>query len=67
MRIYEVKSSYTLQPGPATFIERVRQLHAILAHIVRIDSPAIRYSCFPLNSDLWCIEFLQGFSSDAPK
>jgi len=30
--IYEVKSSFILQPGPAALTEGVRQLHAILAH-----------------------------------
>jgi iron complex transport system substrate-binding protein len=30
--IYEVKSAYILQPGPAALTEGVRQLHAILAH-----------------------------------
>ena len=32
--IYEVKSTYILQPGPAALTEGVRQLHAILAHAV---------------------------------
>jgi len=32
--IYEVKSAYILQPGPAALTEGVRQLHAILAHAV---------------------------------
>lgn len=32
--IYEVKSVYILQPGPAALIEGLRQLHAILAHVV---------------------------------
>jgi iron complex transport system substrate-binding protein len=30
--IYEIKSTYILQPGPASLTEGVRQLHAILAH-----------------------------------
>jgi iron complex transport system substrate-binding protein len=30
--IYEVKSTYILQPGPAALTEGVRQLHVILAH-----------------------------------
>jgi iron complex transport system substrate-binding protein len=30
--IYEVKSAYILQPGPAALTEGLRQLHAILAH-----------------------------------
>ena len=32
--IYEVKSAYILQPGPAALTEGLRQLHAILAHAV---------------------------------
>jgi len=32
--IYEVKSTYILQPGPAALTEGVRQLHAIMAGIV---------------------------------
>jgi iron complex transport system substrate-binding protein len=32
--IYEVKSTYILQPGPAALTEGVRQLHAILARVV---------------------------------
>jgi iron complex transport system substrate-binding protein len=35
--IYEVKSSYILQPGPAALTEGVRQLHAILAHTVNCE------------------------------
>lgn len=31
--IYEVKSTYILQPGPAALTEGVLQLHAILAHV----------------------------------
>jgi iron complex transport system substrate-binding protein len=30
-RIYELKSTYILQPGPASLTEGVRQLHAFLA------------------------------------
>ncbi len=33
-RIYEVKSTYILQPGPAALTEGVRQMHAILARLV---------------------------------
>ncbi len=33
-RIYEVKSSFILQPGPAALTEGVRQVHAILARVV---------------------------------
>jgi iron complex transport system substrate-binding protein len=31
--IYEVKSTYILQPGPASLTEGVRQLHTILSHV----------------------------------
>ena len=33
--IYEVKSTYILQPGPASLTEGVRQLHEILARVAR--------------------------------
>jgi iron complex transport system substrate-binding protein len=38
-RLFEVKSTYILQPGPACLTEGVRQLHALLAHVhgVEID------------------------------
>ena len=32
-RIYEIKSTYILQPGPASLTEGARQLHAILASL----------------------------------
>jgi iron complex transport system substrate-binding protein len=38
-RIYEVKSTYILQPGPAALTEGVRQLHLILARAVGCDAP----------------------------
>lgn len=37
--LYEVKSAYILQPGPAALTEGVRQLHAILAHVVGANVP----------------------------
>lgn len=39
-RIYEIKSAYILQPGPAALTEGLRQLHTILAHVVdqRVDA-----------------------------
>jgi iron complex transport system substrate-binding protein len=37
--IYEVKSTFILQPGPAALTEGVRQLHAILAHVAGADVP----------------------------
>jgi iron complex transport system substrate-binding protein len=38
-RIYEVKSTYILQPGPAALSEGVRQLHAVLCRAVGVDLP----------------------------
>jgi iron complex transport system substrate-binding protein len=37
--LYEIKSAYILQPGPASLTEGLRQLHAIIAHVVeqRVD------------------------------
>jgi iron complex transport system substrate-binding protein len=32
--IYEVKSTYILQPGPASLTEGVQQIHAILQRVV---------------------------------
>ena len=37
--IYEIKSTYILQPGPASLTEGIRQLHAILAHVAGADVP----------------------------
>jgi iron complex transport system substrate-binding protein len=37
--IYEVKSTFILQPGPAALTEGVRQLHAILAHAAGSSVP----------------------------
>jgi iron complex transport system substrate-binding protein len=34
-RIYEIKSTYILQPGPASLTEGVRQLHAIVSSVVQ--------------------------------
>jgi iron complex transport system substrate-binding protein len=31
-QLYEIKSAYILQPGPAALTEGLRQLHAIIAH-----------------------------------
>jgi iron complex transport system substrate-binding protein len=36
-RLFEVKSTYILQPGPACLTEGVRQLHALLAHVHGIE------------------------------
>jgi iron complex transport system substrate-binding protein len=38
--IYEIKSTYILQPGPASLTEGVRQIHAILAHVAGVPVPA---------------------------
>ena len=38
--IYEIKSAYILQPGPAALTEGLRQLHLILAHSVGITVPS---------------------------
>ena len=32
-RIFEMKSTYILQPGPASLTEGVRQIHAVLARL----------------------------------
>ncbi|HKY28321.1 MAG TPA: cobalamin-binding protein [Pyrinomonadaceae bacterium] len=41
--LYEVKSAYILQPGPAALTEGLRQLHAILAHTVNHEvDPSLR-------------------------
>jgi iron complex transport system substrate-binding protein len=34
--VYEIKSTYILQPGPAALTEGVRQLHAILAYVMGV-------------------------------
>jgi iron complex transport system substrate-binding protein len=36
-QIYEIKSTYILQPGPASLTEGVRQLHAILSRVANCD------------------------------
>lgn len=36
--IYEIKSNYILQPGPAALTEGIRQLHTILAKAVGLES-----------------------------
>jgi iron complex transport system substrate-binding protein len=36
-RIFEVKSTYILQPGPGSLTEGVRQLHALLARVHGLD------------------------------
>jgi iron complex transport system substrate-binding protein len=36
-RIFEVKSTYILQPGPAALTEGIKQIHAILSHCTGRD------------------------------
>ena len=38
-RIYEVKSPFILQPGPAALTEGVRQIHALLCRAVGVEPP----------------------------
>jgi len=37
--IYEIKSTYILQPGPAALTEGVRQLHSIFGHALGVPIP----------------------------
>jgi iron complex transport system substrate-binding protein len=37
--VYEIKSAYILQPGPAALTEGVRQLHAIISRVAGGDVP----------------------------
>ncbi|HTH39095.1 MAG TPA: cobalamin-binding protein, partial [Pyrinomonadaceae bacterium] len=42
-RVFEVKSTYILQPGPAALTEGIKQIHAILAHCVGVETdPSLR-------------------------
>jgi iron complex transport system substrate-binding protein len=38
--LYEIKSTYLLQPGPAALTEGVRQIHAVIAAVMGLDVPA---------------------------
>jgi iron complex transport system substrate-binding protein len=41
--IYELKSTYILQPGPAALTEGVRQLHTIISHVAGVEvKPELR-------------------------
>lgn len=53
-RIYEVKSTYILQPGPASLTEGVRQLHAILARVAGCDPAPGLEPAESLDPDLSC-------------
>jgi iron complex transport system substrate-binding protein len=47
-RIFEVKSTYILQPGPASITEGVRQLHEFLCGVHRLEvDPSIAPRHFP--------------------
>ena len=35
--VYEIKSTYILQPGPAALTEGIRQIHFVLAHAVGVE------------------------------
>jgi iron complex transport system substrate-binding protein len=35
--LYEVKSTYILQPGPAALTEGIRQIHTVIAHTLGLD------------------------------
>lgn len=50
--IYEVRSSYILQPGPASVTEGVRQLHAILASVVNCEPATGLEPLEPLDPDV---------------
>lgn len=39
--VYEVKSTYILQPGPAALTEGVRQIHSILARVVGLPVESV--------------------------
>lgn len=51
-RIYEVKSTYILQPGPAALTEGVRQLQTILARVAGCESPQDMAPEEPVDPDL---------------
>jgi iron complex transport system substrate-binding protein len=50
--VYEVKSSYILQPGPASLTEGVRQLHAILGSVVNCEPAKGLEPLEPLDPDV---------------
>jgi iron complex transport system substrate-binding protein len=39
-RIFEIKSTYILQPGPAALTEGVRQMHALLCRVAGVEPDA---------------------------
>jgi len=50
--VYEIKSTYILQPGPAALTEGVRQLHAMIAHVVGFAAPAALRPAEKMDPDL---------------
>ena len=50
--VYEIKSAYILQPGPAALSEGVRHLHAILARVVDCEPAAGLVPVEALDPDL---------------
>jgi len=40
-QIYEIRSTYILQPGPASLTEGVKQLHACIAAAARVSSTGV--------------------------
>ena len=50
--IYEIKSTYILQPGPASLTEGVRQIHTILAHVAGVAVPAALQAAEKLDPQL---------------
>jgi iron complex transport system substrate-binding protein len=54
--VYEVKSSYILQPGPAALTEGVRQLHAILSRVVNCAPAEGLDPSEPLDRDVAALE-----------
>ncbi len=47
--IYEIKSAFILQPGPAALTEGVRHLHALLARAVGVEPPPALLPTAPLD------------------
>ena len=50
--VYEIKSTFILQPGPAALTEGIRQIHAILARVVERTPPPQLKPSEPLDPDL---------------
>ena len=65
--IYEVKSTYILQPGPAALTEGVRQLHAILARVAGCETARGLAPDEPADPDLARQKGKRGRCTQAPK